>query len=112
MNLSWEFKKPNKHGSPTVEITVELRDEEDVLGAYAEDSYYYGDLPKEHALDLARAVLAKFGTSFPIGTFVRVIDGALTGSDGFVVGTLIDGDVVVQLDEWSGILPAKFLRKA
>jgi hypothetical protein len=110
---SWGFTRT--HGKSThrhVEITVELRDDEGHLGAYAEDSYYYGDLPKEQAIDLARAVLAKFDQSlFPVGAHARVVDGAMCGIDGFIVGTVReDGYVILRCRDGISLQPPRFVR--
>lgn len=112
MNNIWCFRKPNPDGKPTVEITVELRADNDHLGAYAEDSYYYGDLTREESLDLAQAVLAKLSPApFKIGAHARVVDGPMCGADGFVVGHLLeDGQVVLQCREGLLLQPASFVR--
>lgn len=108
----WEFRKPNKHGRPTVEITMELRSDQDHLGASAEDSYYYGDLTKEESLDLARAVLDKLDpVAFSIGDHVRVVDGAMCGYDAVVLGTVREtGCVVLRCGHGLLLQPAKFLK--
>jgi hypothetical protein len=114
---SWGFRKPREKGAPTVEITVELRDGEDHLGAYADDAYYYGDLTKEESLALARAVLAKLDPPpFEPGDHVWVVDGPMCGCNGFVLGTVREsGHVIVSCSTGarSEILlqPIRFVRK-
>jgi hypothetical protein len=112
MTKTWEFKKLQKNATRTVEITVELRDEDDHLGAYADDSYYYGDLTKEESIDLARAVLAKLDPSeFPVGAHARVVDGAMCGVDGFIVGTVKeDGYVILRCRDGILLQPPRFVR--
>ncbi len=132
---SWEFKKLRKSGIRTVEITVELKD--DHLYAIADDDYYYGDLTKEESLDLARAVLAKFDppsfsgsiepigavsqssiedfeaalARFPVGAHARVVDGAMCGIDGFIVGTVReDGYVILRCRDGISLQPPRFVR--
>ena len=109
---SWGFRRDHKSGRRTVEITVELRGDEDYLGAYAEDSYYYGDLTKEESLDLARAVLAKLDPpAFAPGDHARVVDGPLCGDHGIVLGTVREtGNVVLRCAQGILLQPAQFLK--
>lgn len=112
MTKSWEFKKPRASGCPTTEITVELREDENYLGAYADDSYYYGNLTKEESIDLARAVLDKLDPSgFPVGAHARVVDGAMCGVDGFIMGTVReDGYVILRCRDGILLQPPRFVR--
>ncbi len=113
MTKIWGFTRTHgKSDRRHVEITVELREEDDHLGAYAEDSYYYGDLTKEESLELARAVLAKLDPSgFPVGAHARVVDGAMCGIDGFIVGTVReDGHVILRCRDGISLQPPRFVR--
>ena len=112
--MIWGFTRTHgKSKHRHVEITVELRDNEDHLGAYAEDSYYYGDISKEESLDLARVVLAKLDPPpFAVGTHVHVVDGAMCGCYGVVIGTVReDGYVVLRCRDGVLLQPAKFVRE-
>lgn len=108
---AWEFKKLQKNGTRTTEITVELRDD-DHLFAYADDDHYYGDLTKEESIDLARAVLAKLDTpAFPVGAHARVVDGPMCGCDGFVAGIVQhDGYVILRCRDGLLLQPPRFVR--
>lgn len=108
----WEFKKPRENGCLTTEITVELRDNEDCLGAYADDSYYYGNLTKEESIELARAVLEKLDpAALSPGTPVRVVDGPMCGSHGVVLGTVREsGYVILKCHDGILLQPPQFVR--
>jgi hypothetical protein len=110
MTKSWEFRKLQKNGNRTVEVTVEL--EAEGLGACADDPYYQGDLTKEESLDLARAVLAKFDPSpLAVGTHARVVDGSMCGCHGVVIGTVReDGRVILRCHDGVLIQPAECVR--
>ncbi len=113
MTKSWGFRKPNEYGSPTVEITVELRDNDDHLGAFAEDDYYYGDITRDESIELARTVLAKLDPPpFVVGAHARVVNGAMCGCYGVVIGTVReDGYVILRCRDGLLLQPAEFLRE-
>lgn len=95
---SWEFLKHHKNGNATVEITVELQEQSDHLGAFADDSHYFGDLTKEQSIDLARCVLERLDpTPCKVGQHAHVVTGPMCGTSGFVIGHVREtGDVVLK----------------
>ena len=111
---SWGFSKTHATGYSTVEITIELRDDDDHLHAIADDDdYYYGDLTKEESLDLARTVLTKLDPPpFAVGTHVHVVDGAMCGCYGVVIGTVReDGYVILRCRDGILLAPPRFVRE-
>ncbi len=111
MNKSWHFMKKRKVGCDTAEIMVQLTD--DGLYAIADDDHYHGVLDREGSLDLARAVLEKLDPpAFAVGTHARVVDGAMCGCYGVVVGTIReDGYVLLRCRDGLLLQPSKFLRE-
>lgn len=108
----WEFRKLHKNDNRTVEITVELRDGEDHLCAYADDDYYYGNLTKDESLDLARSVLARLDpAAFVSGDPARVVDGPMCGAHGIVLGTVREsGAVILKCRDGITLQPKQFVK--
>jgi hypothetical protein len=109
--VTWEFTQNDKGGNPFAMVYVDIVD--DGMTAYAEDGYYNGRIAREEALDLARAVMARFDPpAFAVGAHVRVVDGALCGCYGVVIGTVReDGYVILRCRDGVLLQPAKFLRE-
>lgn len=108
--MIWEFPDLTKSAAPLVFLILD----DEGLVASAEDDHYTGRVTKETALVIARAIIAEFapGESQTVGKFARVVDGAMCGSEGFVVGHVQEtGDVILRCIGQRGLLiqPVKFV---